>query len=232
MAVLVASCANKSNENTIIVNTDATPQLTTVEDSISWAMGFSMAQSIAATGFNPNREILFEAICATLDIKPQALNEEQTMNFLSELNEAAAYNRMHQQQGELNEVRAREKAYFDDLVAKNPNVRKDESGIYYEVIKEGSGHRGEVGNVAVFDYKGMMTNGQVVDQTYGVRKPITHVIGEPMMPGLIIGMCLMREGSIYRFHIPSELAFGNSSNSGFPPNSIVVYEVEMHSITK
>jgi|GEM_PF-1021711 FKBP-type peptidyl-prolyl cis-trans isomerase len=226
---LATSCHNK---DCIIVKTNGTPELKTATDTVSWAMGFSIAQTIAASGVEPNRELLFEAICATLDSRQQALTEKETFDVLKNLDQIIARSTMEKQESELKEVREREAAYFKELTANNPNIVKSDLGFYYEVIKEGNGPKSQIGQVVTFDYKGSLTNGQIIDQTYGNREPITHIVGEPMMPGLVNGLCLMNEGSIYKFYFPSEMAFGANGGDNIPPYSTLIYEVELHNIRK
>ncbi len=229
MMALAVSC---QDGNKIVVKTDKNPELQSTIDSLSWAMGFSIAQSIAGTGIEPNREILFEAICATLDSRQQALTEDQTYHLLNNIERIASTANSAKLENELKEVREREEAYFKELTKNNPNVIKCDKGFYYEVLKEGKGEKASIGQVVTFDYKGSLTNGQVFDQTYGNRDAITHIVGEPMFPGLVEGMCLMNEGSTYRFYFPSEMAFGRNGGDMIPANSIVIYEVELHNIRK
>lgn len=224
LMILAASC-NKGGDK-IVVKTDEAPELTTANDTLSYALGFSLAQTIASTGLDVNREVLFEAICVTLDSKQQPMSQEQTMNAVRQLEEMMF---THQREQNSN-VMAEEEKYFADLMAKNPNVKKSESGIYYEVLEEGTGMQGKQGLVAEFDFRGFFANGQIFDQTYGNRPPIVHVIGEPMMPGLIAAFCEVRGGGKYRVYLPSAMAYGSKGTDMIPPNAVLIYELEIHDI--
>ncbi len=225
MAMMV-SCGGK--EGRVVVDTKAPVEMNELSDSLSWALGFGMAQQIASYGFEVNRAVLLQAICQTLDTMQQPLTQEQMTGLIEQLNTLQFMQRNKQQQT----VQGDEDAYFTNLMQENPNVKKSDKGIYYEVVKEGNGRQGEIGLVAFFDFKGMLTNGQVFTQTYGEREPIRHTIGEPMIQGLQDGFCMMKAGSTYRFYIPSALAYGTSGYGDMvPPNAIVVYEVELHEVT-
>lgn len=230
LVCLIAATTSCNKKGTITVNTEKSPELVNEIDSLSWALGFSLAQNIASTGMNPNREVMFQAICATLDSKQQPLTREQTMALIGDLEMKAQLNQHINNQKAKEEITMREEAYFTKLTKDNPNVKKSDKGIYYEVLKEGKGMKGEIGKVVVFDYKGSFTNGQVFDQTYGNREPITHVISESIFPGLLEGLLMMTPGSKYRFYIPSEMGFGSRGTDVIPPNSIIIYEVEVHDI--
>lgn len=226
---LLASCHKGS---TIVVDTEKTPEFANTNDSLSWALGFSVAQNIASTGVDINREILMQAICATLDSKQQPFTQQQTTAMLMELDKRAYMAKKTDQNNQIAETKQREEAYFSKLMQDNPNVKKSDKGFYYEVLKQGNGTVAEVGSIVVFDYKGSFTNGHVFDQTYGNREPITHVVGPELMPGLMEGFCMMPAGSTYRFYFPSEVAFGVQGTENIPPYSTVIYEVELHEVQK
>lgn len=226
--LLLASACTKSNR--IVVHTDQPAQLNTFDDSLSWALGFSAAQSIASTGVQLNRELLFQAICNTLDTIEQPLSQEDTYRLLMELERRAYMQQLQDHQSRSAEVAQREAAYFADLQKKNPNVKKDASGIYYEVLEEGTGMKSEDGLVAEFDYKGSFTNGEIFDQTIGNREPIVCVICDDVFPGLHQGLLLMRGGSHYRLYIPSELGYGARGSEAIPPYSTLIYEIQLHNV--
>ena len=227
---IIAASVSCKDRGGLVVPIDQQPQLANKNDSLSWALGFTLAQNIASTGVDINREVLFQAICNTLDSKQQPMTQEQTYILLNELEQRAQEYQMENSQSVFQETRAREAAYFSQLMKDNPNVKKSDKGFYYEVLKEGNGRQGAYGLVVVFDYKGTFTNGQIFDQTYGNREPITHIVGETLMPGLFEAFCMMRAGSTYRFYFPCEMAFGEKGTENIPPFSTVIYEVELHEV--
>ncbi|MBP5548038.1 MAG: FKBP-type peptidyl-prolyl cis-trans isomerase [Bacteroidales bacterium] len=228
--VLLLAATSCKDRNSIVVNADATPQLNNINDSLSWALGFSMAQNLAATGVEINREVLFQSICATLDSKQQPMTQRTTTELLMDLEQRAAMNRMQNSEAQMKEVRAREEVYFSKLMQDNPNVKKSDMGFYYEILKQGNGKIGQIGNIVVFDYKGLLTNGQIFDQTYGNRDAITHVIDDGMMPGLTEAFCMMPAGSTYRFYFPCEMGFGAKGTADIPPYATLIYEIELHEV--
>ena len=224
---LLASCHKGSR---IVVDTEETPTFENKSDSLSWALGFSVAQNIASTGIDINREILLQAICATLDSKQQPFTQKETTTMLFELEKLTYINRMSTHNNQLAETRQREEVYFTKLMQDNPNIKKSDKGFYYEVLKQGNGPVAQMGSIVVFDYKGSLLNGHIFDQTYGNREPITHVVGPELMPGLLEGFCMMPAGSKYRFYFPSEMGFGAQGDDGIPPYSTLIYEVELHEV--
>lgn len=202
------------------------------QDTLSWALGRSIAEGLVQQSSpSLNKEIILEAVKATLDGKPQPLSDSIYMqakilvrNQLMMEQQTAAM-----QQGR--KASAEEEQAFANFEQKHPNAKRHESGFYYEVVKDGHGPQANYGDLVKFDYKGynLITN-QLVDITYGQREPIVHVVGQPMFPGLIYGIQLMNAGSIYRFYFPSKLFPGGSSS--LPDGTPAIYEVELHEILK
>ncbi len=235
VAVIAATvaCGDKKHASRIVVKSDAPAKLATANDTLNWAMGFSLAQTMASAGITLDREVIFQAICATLDQQQQPLTEAQMATALQQLSEISYTNQSQKMQSMKQQVESEETKYFKQLTANNPNIKKSAEGVYYEVLKEGKGTKGDLGLIATFDYKGSFTNGHIFDKTYGNREPIRHVIGDPMFPGMQVALCMMTAGSHYRFYFPSALAFGpQGSADGIPANAILIYEIELHSIEK
>ena len=51
-----------------------------------------------------------------------------------------------------------------------------------------------------------------------------------MIPGWTEGLQLMNIGDKYRFFIPSDLAYGTEGAGPIPPNSTLIFEVELLAI--
>ena len=204
--------------------------LNTMQDTVNWVIGESMAQSLMNSGVDIDKELVLRAVEATLNGEKQPIDDANFDIILAQVNHIL----MEQQQAMANkkqaDASAQEEKYFQDLVKNNPKLIKHESGFYYEVVKEGKGRKGKFGEVAVFDYKASFANGQIFDQTYGNRDAITHVIGSPMFQGMQDALCLMTPGSIYRCYFPYQLAFGFEGSGDVPPCTTVVYEIELHSV--
>lgn len=105
-------------------------------------------------------------------------------------------------------------------------TKRTESGLEYEVIEEGTGKTpGPASKVAVH-YTGWLEDGTEFDSSHRRGKVAEFGLNQ-VIRGWTEGLQLMKEGSIYRFRIPAALAYGAQQKGQIPPNSTLVFEVEL-----
>lgn len=201
------------------------------QDTLSWVVGQSYGYSIAASGVKIDKALVMKAFEDALDGNVRISDTSRAyLEALDYFNGELIMKMKKEQEARMKDQRGFEKEYFAKLVKENPNVKKAESGFYYEVIQSGNGRKATHGLVVTFDYKGYLTNGHIFDQTYGNREPIRHVVGSPMFQGMQDAFEMMREGDIWRCYFPSELAFGADGSEDIAPYSAVIYEIELKKV--
>ena len=110
--------------------------------------------------------------------------------------------------------------------ARRSGVITTASGLQYEVISEGSGARPGPHNVVQVHYEGTLINGTIFDSSYQRGTPVEFPLGM-VIPGWVEGLQLMSVGSTYRFVISSDLAYGSRGGGPIPPNSTLIFRVEL-----
>jgi len=111
--------------------------------------------------------------------------------------------------------------------AKKEGVTTTASGLQYEVLTQGEGKSpaSETSTVRVH-YKGTLLDGTEFDSSYSRGEPATFPLNR-VIPGWTEGVQLMKEGSTYRFTIPSDLAYGERATGSITPNSTLIFDVEL-----
>ena len=106
------------------------------------------------------------------------------------------------------------------------------SGLRYEVLQEGTGsdHPGPTDRVKVH-YHGTFKDGRVFDSSVDRGEPITFGLNQ-VIRGWTEGLQLMVVGQKNRFVIPPDLAYGARGAGQIPPNSTLVFEVELLGINE
>lgn len=112
----------------------------------------------------------------------------------------------------------------DYIKAHNIQAVKHESGLYYQIIKPGNGEKPALTDSVSVHYKGYLTNGQQFDGT--TTTPATFLLGQ-LIIGWQIGIPLIKEGGEILLLVPSSMGYGTSSVGPIPPNSVLVFNVEL-----
>jgi len=121
-----------------------------------------------------------------------------------------------------------EKSKFDSeiqpVIKKNQWVMtKSESGVYEQILKEGSGKEIHLGDVLIVEYKGMLTNGTVFDiTTKPIELPLSSLIAG--WKEVLVGK---KVGCETRFICPPNMGYGRSARERIPENSTLVFEVKI-----
>lgn len=103
--------------------------------------------------------------------------------------------------------------------------------LQYKVIKEGKGPKPKSTDVVKVHYRGTLLDGTEFDSSYKRGEPVEFPLDQ-VIKGWTEGLQLMTVGSKYQLFIPSDLAYGKDGNRGIPPNSTLMFEVELLDIVK
>lgn len=110
--------------------------------------------------------------------------------------------------------------------AKKPGVKTTASGLQYEVITEGSGPKPAASSVVKVHYEGKLVDGTVFDSSRQRGEPIEFPL-DRVIPGWTEGLQLMNKGARYKLTIPAKLGYGEEGAGPIPPNSVLIFDVEL-----
>jgi FKBP-type peptidyl-prolyl cis-trans isomerase len=208
-------------------------KLETYEQKISYGIGYDVAQNLKKQGIEVQTDLLILGLIHGMGDSTQALmTKDQIMATFEEFQNKQREAMTRKMEGEAKANEDKGKAYIDAQMKANPNLKKTESGLVYEVLQEGNGPKPTSANTVKVNYKGTTPDGVVFDQTEGRGPAVFPLNG--LIPGWVEGIQLMNTGSKYRFLIPANLAYGNQPPQGTPIEAgmTLVFEVELLSIEK
>ncbi|MDE2879555.1 FKBP-type peptidyl-prolyl cis-trans isomerase [Candidatus Palauibacter soopunensis] len=123
----------------------------------------------------------------------------------------------------------REITFADELAVDLDAMEETESGLFIQVLQEGSGPPAGYGDEMHVHYTLWLPNGSTVDSSHDRDEPLELVLGStPLIDGWVEGVTGMRLGERRRLVLPYDLGYGEMGNAPrIPGYSPLVFEVEL-----
>ena len=112
-------------------------------------------------------------------------------------------------------------------------MTKTASGLYYRDSIVGTGTTASSRDSVRVNYIGWLTTGVQFDNSFSRGSPIAFSLGRSaVIAGWDEGIVNMRAGGWRKLVIPPQLAYGDQGVGSIPPNSILVFNVQLVSVIK
>lgn len=128
-------------------------------------------------------------------------------------------------QPEKSVAEARRENWFGAKLAGDPAIKWRESGLGIKTLREGAGSQPQRTDHVRINYVGRLLDGTEFDRS-AEGKPATFRV-QDMVTGLAAGVSTLRAGGKSVFYIPPHLGYGGIRAGKIPPNSSLVFEVEL-----
>ena len=190
----------------------------TRKDSVSYALGITMAETLKKSGINEyNEDLLKKAISEHLAGKGTF--------------DAATADKIYKEEAKkiADKKLIETKKAGEEFLANNKKsklVQVTPSGLQYKHTQEGTGAMPDGNDKVTVHYHGTLIDGTVFDSSVQRGTPATFGLNQ-VIPGWTEGLQYMKEGGKTTFYIPSELAYGSRTQNKIPGNSTLIFEVEL-----
>ncbi|MCX6895955.1 MAG: FKBP-type peptidyl-prolyl cis-trans isomerase [Verrucomicrobia bacterium] len=104
------------------------------------------------------------------------------------------------------------------------------SGLQYKILTAGKGASPKADDTVTVNYRGTLIDGSEFDSSYKRGQPATFRVGG-VIKGWTEALQLMSPGAKWQLVIPASLAYGERGTPGIPPDSTLIFEVELLSFT-
>jgi FKBP-type peptidyl-prolyl cis-trans isomerase FkpA len=205
-----------------------------VEDS-SYALGVLMGKNIQQVVDSQKDLIVYDqaqviaGFQQTLEGKGK-LNDQQLEQQLRKLDQELGAV-VAKKEAEAAKDNADKGAAFRKEYATKDGVKSTKSGLLYHIEKAGEGNVVEPTDTVKVHYQGKLINGEVFDSSYQRGEPIEFQLNQ-LIPGWIEGIPLIKKGGKIELVVPAELAYGEHATGNIPPNSTLVFDIELLDVTK
>jgi FKBP-type peptidyl-prolyl cis-trans isomerase FklB len=191
----------------------------------SYSLGYQFGQGAKSQGLDINVDIYASGIRDALSGSKPQLSEQEIRQTVLKLQKRFVDARGKELKEMSTKNLAEGKAFLEEN-KKKEGVIVLPSGLQYKVLAEGSGNTPKAADNVTVNYKGTLINGAEFDNSYKRGQPATFKVNG-VIKGWTEALQLMKEGSKWQLFIPPELGYGNRSAGPVPPNSTLIFEVEL-----
>jgi len=206
------------------MNTWAT-ELDTDEKKLGYIIGMDIGKSLREQGTEVDLDSLITAIRATYNDEELAMTTEEAGQVRKEYIEK----RQAEQQAEAAAAGQNNLVEGQKFLAENATkegVQTTASGLQYKVEIMGTGAKPTATDTVKVHYRGTLLDGTEFDSSYARNEPISFALNR-VIAGWTEGVQLMPVGSKFTFYIAPDLAYGEGGGGPIPPNSTLVFDVEL-----
>lgn len=196
----------------------------------SYSLGYTFGHNLAGQEVEIDKDILVAAVRDALEGKEPLLGLNEIRDTVNELRRKAVI-LQGQRTRELAAKNLEEATSFLEGNKKKEGVITLPSGLQYKVIKEGKGANPKETDGVRMRYRGTLANGAEFDNTMDLADndvPVIPVVGAHK--GWAEALQLMKPGSMWRLFVPPQLGYGEQRVGRVPPNSVLIYELELLSV--
>ena len=199
-----------------------TPTFDTIEAQASYGIGLQVGQQLSESGLQGLLpEALVAGIADALEGKHPAVPVDVVHRALREIHERADSVR----RARFEEMAAAGEKFLEEN-REREGVNSTETGLQFRVINQGDGAIPARTDHVRVHYTGKLIDGTVFDSSYDRGEPAEFPVGG-VIAGWTEALQLMKAGSKWRLHVPSELAYGAQGVGSIPPHSVLVFDVEL-----
>lgn len=189
-------------------------------DKVSYALGLSLGNNLRNSGFEGIEYAdLAKGIQHVLENQSPEMSIQDAQKIINE------YFQMLQEKMHARAIQ--EGKVFLENNAQKPGVVTTESGLQYEVIKQGEGDKPLASDRVKVHYHGTLISGEVFDSSVNRGEPATFGVTQ-VISGWVEALQLMTVGSKWKLVIPSHLAYGaQGAGQMIGPHTTLIFEVEL-----
>jgi len=228
VALLLSACGKddkKAAKTPAAAKTPTTTGLESEEQRVSYGLGFNFGSN-----FGKQTDFTLDRTALRLGIE-DGLAGSKTR--ITEADIQAAFTAVQQRVMTANAAAGEKNlAAAAAFLAKNKTrsgVTTTASGLQYEVVTRGKGPKPKASDKVEVHYHGTLIDGTVFDSSVERGEPATFPVGG-VIKGWVEALQLMSVGDKWKLYIPAELAYGPRPSGKIPPNSALVFEVQLLSI--
>ena len=191
------------------------------KSKMSYAIGLNIGENLKRGDIDLDIKSFTLAIEDIMSGKKPRLNEKEMQQAFTMLRD--------EQMKKQARIAKEDKLKSEKFLAENkkkPGIKVLPSGVQYRVIKSGTGKHPKGTDTIVAHYRGSLIDGTVFDSSYKRGQPLTIPVNQ-VVKGWQDALKAMKVGGKWQVYIPPELGYGERATGSIPPNSALIFDIEL-----
>lgn len=194
-------------------------------DKLSYALGLSMGHNFLGSGIKSlNYEDFAEGVKAVYENTEKKMSFDEAKQVIQEY-----FTKLESEAAEKN------KQAGEAFLAENKKrygVHVTESGLQYEIKKEGEGKSPEAKDSVTVHYTGTLIDGRVFDSSVQRGEPATFGVTQ-VIPAWVEALQMMKPGAEWCIYCPSHIAYGpNGAGGMIGPNETLIFDIQLIAVNR
>ena len=195
------------------------------QDQLSYSVGYQVGGDLKDQDIDFDPDVLLKGIKdGLLGAAPKMTPDDMNSALVTLKQELVAKQQAEQKQTAEENVRKGEAFLAEN--AKRNGVTVLPSGLQYQVLVKGLGAKPKATDTVTVHYRGTLIDGTEFDSSFKRNQP-TRLQLNRVIAGWSEALQLMSEGSKWKLFVPAPLAYGEREVGPIPPNSTLIFDVEL-----
>jgi FKBP-type peptidyl-prolyl cis-trans isomerase FklB len=199
------------------------------KEKVGYAVGVNLGMNWKRQEIDLDLEQLLRGLKDSTSGGKTLLSEQEVREVLNKFQQEM----MAKQQEKRRLEGEKNKKQGEEFLAANkakPGIVTLTNGLQYKVIAEGTGDIPKPEDTVTVNYRGTFIDGNEFDSSAKAGRPYTTRVAGGVIRGWTEALTRMKVGAKWQLFIPPDLAYGETGRGNIPPNTTLLFDVELVSI--
>jgi len=208
---------------------DDTNTLSDDKSKASYAIGMMLGHNWQQQGIDVDLDLVLRGLKDAQSGGATLLTQEEMQNTLKEFQQSLAAKQLKVRAEQAVKNKAEGEAFLATN-KNNPGIVTLPDGLQYKIIIDGDGATPAPADLVTVNYRGTFINGVEFDSSAKAGHPLQIQVGRIPVSGWTEALQQMKVGSKWQLFVPPALAYGERGRPGIPPDSTLIFDLELVSI--